>query len=308
MPGCRASPWPNDWGRSAGAPGAWREAKARRGSSRGGRTETIAEALEFPEAVANELTLRRALGVAPRPRARTRGARRPRDPQGRARGPARRRRLVAADAHAARARPATARGCARRSGRSSPSCRRPCCGCGSSSRSCRSRAGSSSSSSRRRADELRTRLREGLRQVRASAGVGVGLHRRGGRAVVANPGSSEHCSFRATTERSRGRRSSRPISTGCRGRSSAQPSPSCARSGASSTAGGRRSRSTAATSRSCSRPARTASSSATRSARPGSRSVVREAAATSSSGACRARSRRARGCSGTAPGPAARAP
>ena len=93
-------------------------------------------------------------------------------------------------------------------------------------------------------EELRTRLREGLRQVRASAGVGVGLHRRGGRAVVAHPGAAGAARTARRLNARRGRRSSRRMLDGVAadGRT-AQGSPSCARSGASSTAGGRRSRS-----------------------------------------------------------------
>ena len=60
--GYRAAPWPNDWGRTAGAPGAWRE-EARTRRVRGRRPPAeLFETLEFPEAVGNELTLRRSLG------------------------------------------------------------------------------------------------------------------------------------------------------------------------------------------------------------------------------------------------------
>ena len=58
----------------------------------------IAERLEFPEAVGNELTLRRALDGTARPDPRAPRARRAGDPQGRALGAARRRRLVASHA------------------------------------------------------------------------------------------------------------------------------------------------------------------------------------------------------------------
>ena len=63
----------------------------------------IAEALEFPEAVGNELTLRRAFGALVETGARAAGAARPLRPQGRPLCTARRRRLVAAHAHPARA-------------------------------------------------------------------------------------------------------------------------------------------------------------------------------------------------------------
>ena len=60
MPGSRALPLPNDWDRTAGAPGARREEE--RGRIRGRRPPAeVVEVLEFPEAVGNELTLRRAL-------------------------------------------------------------------------------------------------------------------------------------------------------------------------------------------------------------------------------------------------------
>ena len=66
LPGCRAAPSPNDWGRTAGAPGAWREVSRMGGSrtavGRDGRPPLV-ETLEFPEAVGQELTLRRGLGV-----------------------------------------------------------------------------------------------------------------------------------------------------------------------------------------------------------------------------------------------------
>src|SRR5215471_3005739 len=62
----------------------------------------------------------------------------------------------------------------------------------------------------------------------------------------------------------RGRRSSRCTSTARRESSTGSVLPSCVRSGASSTAGGRTSLSTAATSRSCSSRARTSASTATR--------------------------------------------
>ena len=61
MPGSRALPLPNDWDRTAGAPGARRE---ERGRIRGRRPPAeVVEELEFPEAVGNELTLRRALAT-----------------------------------------------------------------------------------------------------------------------------------------------------------------------------------------------------------------------------------------------------
>ena len=63
LPGYRVAPSPNDWGRTAGAPGAWREESRTGGSRRDGRPELLHETLEFPEAVGNELTLRRGLAV-----------------------------------------------------------------------------------------------------------------------------------------------------------------------------------------------------------------------------------------------------
>ena len=202
LPGCRAAPWPNVWGRTAGAPGAWREAE-RGGASRGGaRRAELVERLEFPEAVGNELTLRRAFGVL-LDRLLARPERGGRARCARSRSAARlvgggswRRTVTLRDADR-RARPAARR--ARR--RSSRSCRR-------------------------RSLELRLELVEltestgqqlelvqpaGSRAARApqrgpASGarehrLGLGLHRRGGRAVVAHPGSSERCSFRGTTER-----------------------------------------------------------------------------------------------------------
>ena len=63
LPGSRVAPSPNVWGRTAGAPGAWREAAAA-ARVRGRRPPAeLAESLEFPEAIGNELTLRRALGA-----------------------------------------------------------------------------------------------------------------------------------------------------------------------------------------------------------------------------------------------------
>ena len=75
----------------------------------GGRVEgreppaEIAEELEFPEAVGNELTLERALGALARPAPRAAGARRAGAAPGRPLGAPRRRWLVAACAHAPRA-------------------------------------------------------------------------------------------------------------------------------------------------------------------------------------------------------------
>ena len=105
---------------------AWSLARGRdRGRVRGRRAPAeLVETLEFPEAVGNELTLRRALAVLVERLLGPSGARRAVRPQGRALGAARRRRLVAADADAARADRRGWRGCGPRSGRSSPSCRR----------------------------------------------------------------------------------------------------------------------------------------------------------------------------------------
>ena len=63
LPGCRAAPWPNVWGRTAGAPGAWREAVRTRAFAGARPPAELVETLEFPEAVGNELTLRRSLAV-----------------------------------------------------------------------------------------------------------------------------------------------------------------------------------------------------------------------------------------------------
>ena len=62
LPGSRVAPSPNVWGRTAGAPGAWREVGRPRGCAAAARPLLVAESLEFPEAIGNELTLRRALG------------------------------------------------------------------------------------------------------------------------------------------------------------------------------------------------------------------------------------------------------
>ncbi len=62
LPGFRAAPWPSDWGRTAGAPGAWRGEKRRPGP-RPPAAPGDRRGLEFPEAVGNELTLRRALAA-----------------------------------------------------------------------------------------------------------------------------------------------------------------------------------------------------------------------------------------------------
>ncbi len=120
----------------------------------------------------------------------------------------------------------------------------------------------------------RARPAGGGRAARASAGraspgerrdrVGLRLHRRGGRAVVASAGTASAArSARRLNQPAAGAR------RGARRRLAARGQPvrrsrSCARSGAWSTAGGRRSRSAAATSTSCSRAGSTRSSSTTR--------------------------------------------
>ena len=70
LPGFRVVPLPNVWGRTAGAPGAWREEGTAGACAAAARRAELVERLEFPEAVGNELTLRRAFGVAARPAAR----------------------------------------------------------------------------------------------------------------------------------------------------------------------------------------------------------------------------------------------
>ena len=57
------APSPNDWGRTAGAPGAWREAGRPRACAVAVRRPSWRSRSSFPEAVGNELTLRRALGA-----------------------------------------------------------------------------------------------------------------------------------------------------------------------------------------------------------------------------------------------------
>ena len=148
----------------------------------------LAASLEFPEAVGNELTLRRALAGARRRRPRTARAARPVRPQGRARRPARERRLVAADADPARAerrsRPhprralATARRAAGSGRRASPRARRADRADRPPARAARRRRGGSLPPAGRAAPgagEHRLRLR---------------LHRRGGRALVRVPESA----------------------------------------------------------------------------------------------------------------------
>ena len=69
-------------------------------------------------------------------------------------------------------------------------------------------------------DELRGRLSEGLRQVRASPG-GRRLHRRRGRAVVASAGAASAARSARRLNAADGRRSSRRTSTARRARSTA---------------------------------------------------------------------------------------
>ena len=61
LPGSRVTPSPNDWGRTAGTP--WGLARGGTAARVRGRRPpaAVAASLEFPEAVGNELTLRRAL-------------------------------------------------------------------------------------------------------------------------------------------------------------------------------------------------------------------------------------------------------
>ena len=63
LPGCRVAPLPNVWGRTAGAPGAWREASTMDEVAPRRPPMSLVETLEFPDAVGQELTLRRGLGV-----------------------------------------------------------------------------------------------------------------------------------------------------------------------------------------------------------------------------------------------------
>ena len=100
---CPALRSPSVSGRTAGAPGRSRAGAGER-RVRGRRPPAeIVEALEFPEAVGNELTLRRALGGARRAGARPARPGGPVRAQARALGAARRRRLLAAHGDAARA-------------------------------------------------------------------------------------------------------------------------------------------------------------------------------------------------------------
>ena len=233
---------------------------------RGRRPPAAVDAsLEFPEAIGNELTLRRALAGLVDTGARAAGAARPLRPQARAGRAARERRLVAADADAARAerrlrpdphralaaarraagsgrrapararrarpsRPATSSSCSPPAPRTAPACGKGCARCG------RAPAPAPSAPS--------WRWRHGRAFRRAA-----------------------RCSFRRTSSRTL-QRAAGGARRGGRERTAARGEPpassrSSARSGASSTAGGRRSRSSVATSRSCSRPARTPSSSTT---------------------------------------------
>ena len=132
----------------------------------------LVETLEFPEAVGNELTLRRALGVLldrllARPE---RGGRALRKVA--LCSTPRRRRLVAADGDAARCRPPIAPACAPRSRRSSPSCRRRSSMLRLELVELAESVGKQLELVRPEGDELRAHLSEGLRQVRASTGSG----------------------------------------------------------------------------------------------------------------------------------------
>ena len=63
LPGSRVAPSPNDWGRTAGAPGAWREAERPRACAVAVRRPSSRSRSSSPRRSANELTLRRALGA-----------------------------------------------------------------------------------------------------------------------------------------------------------------------------------------------------------------------------------------------------
>ena len=158
---------------------------------------------------------------ARRDRARAAGAARPLRPQGRARRPARRRRLLAAHAHAARAdrRPRPDPGRAR------AAARRP------------ARAGARAARRARRADRaVRAAARAARRRrrgPRAACGRGCARCAPAPAPAPSAPSWRSHrgraspsrarCSCRGTTERPAARRASRRTSTGRRGRSTTQP-------------------------------------------------------------------------------------
>ena len=200
------------------------------------------ETLEFPEAVGNELTLRRGLAVLlDRLLARPERAGRP-PQEGRGVGAARRRRLVAPDGDAARA--------DRRPGAAPRRARAEARGAAGAGAEAPARDLGARRAHRRAA---RARRRGGRRAAGAAPGrpaPGEGSRRRrrgldggGGRPVVAHTRKRARCSFRATTERTPPGARRRPRRRHAAHASTGRQSPSCARSGASSTAGGPRSRS-----------------------------------------------------------------
>ena len=148
LPGFRVAPSPNDWGRTAGAPGAWREAERPRACAAAVRPQSSSEPRSSSP---------RRSGTSSRFGAPS-GARRRRPSRGRSgatASSARSRsaarlvggRLLAAHADAARAERATPTGSGSRSHRGSPSCRRRCSSSASSSSSSPSPPAASSSCS-----------------------------------------------------------------------------------------------------------------------------------------------------------------
>ena len=151
----------------------------------------IAETLSFPEPVANELTLARAVGGARRAPARPPGAGRPGPSAARPLGEARRRRLLAALADAARAdggaRPPSARVGVQAGGAAGAH--------GGAAARAGGADGVGRDTGRARSPARQPTAGAPARRAPAGSrrgGIGRGLHRRGGRAVVAHPGDSGH--------------------------------------------------------------------------------------------------------------------
>ena len=234
MPGSPGLPSPNAWGRTAGAPGAWREG-ARQGGCLGRRPPAeLFEELEFPEAVGNELTLRRAFGVLldkvlDRTEREARFVRKAALSARLVGGGSWRRTVTMRDPTAERDRLRQALG---------PKLAElpaPVVSLRIELVELTDSRASSSSSSRRPGRSCRRGSR-GLRQVRAAPARVGGIGRRGC-SVVADPEARGRCMPYGTTVQSRARRSSsRPAKA--RGSSTGRGWHSSGRSGGSSTAGG----------------------------------------------------------------------
>ena len=250
LPGSREAPSPNVWGRTAGAPGAWREVGRPRACAAVARPPSLAS-LEFPEAIGNELTLRRALvglidTALARPERRDRFVRKLALAARLESGGSWRRTLTLREPSADpdRIRVALSPRLAElpspvvelrlelveldRADRAPARASRCCC----------SGAGA----------EDRTRLREGLAPGAGEHRLRLRLHRRGGRAMVSGSASRERCWFPRTSSRRFNAPRAARVEANANGfpvEVNHQPSRSSAKSGASSTAGGPKSRSSA---------------------------------------------------------------